>query len=60
MDGCARKECLGFVDLLDLVHGLDGGISLILVGETHEAEATAASGVTVLDDNLSCLVSTGV
>ena len=40
-------------DSLDLVHALDSGISLILVREAHEAEATAASGVTVLDDNLN-------
>mgnify|MGYP007026585683 CR=1 FL=1 len=48
-----------FCDSLDLVHALDSGISLILVREAHEAEATAASGVTILDDNLEFDVSIG-
>jgi hypothetical protein len=44
-------------DSLNLVHALDGGISLILIREAHEAKATAATGIAVLDDNLKSAMS---
>jgi hypothetical protein len=35
-----------------VVHVCDGGVSLGVLGEANKAETTAATGVTVLDDNL--------
>lgn len=37
---------------LNVIHRLDRGISLRVLGETNEAEATAATSVAVLDDDL--------
>jgi hypothetical protein len=41
--------------LLNVVHVRDRGIGLGVLSETNEAEATAATGVAVLDDNLGLL-----
>lgn len=43
---------VGRVDLLDVVHGVDGSLRVSLVRVAHEAEATATAGVAILDDNL--------
>ena len=40
------------VRLLNIVHVCDGGIGLRVLGETDKAETTAATGITVLDDDL--------
>jgi hypothetical protein len=42
--------------LLNVIHVCDRGISLRVLSETNEAEATAAAGVAVLDDDLRLLV----
>ena len=42
--------------LLDVIHLVDGSISLGVLAEANETEATAAAGVTVLDDDLGALV----
>ena len=39
-----------------LVHVGDGGVSLRVLGEANKAETTAATGITVLDDDLRLLV----
>lgn len=39
-------------DLLDVVHGLDGLLGILLVAVTDETESTAPASVTVLDDHL--------
>jgi len=38
--------------LLHVVHVSNSGIGLGVLGEANKAETTAATGVTVLDDNL--------
>ena len=43
--------CL-LLDPLDVVHRIDGSLGLLLAGESNESEATAATGVTILNDNL--------
>lgn len=40
------------VRLLEVVHGVHGGISLGIASETDEAKATATVGIAVLDDGL--------
>lgn len=42
--------------LLNVIHVRDSGISLGVLSEAHEAEATATTGVAVLDDDLRWLV----
>jgi hypothetical protein len=42
--------------LLNVIHVCDRGIGLGVLSETNEAEATAATGVAVLDDDLRLLV----
>lgn len=37
---------------LDVVHGSDRGVSLGVLSEANETKATAASGITVLHNNL--------
>ena len=37
---------------LDVVHGVDSGLGIGLRSVTDESKATAATGVTVLDNNL--------
>jgi hypothetical protein len=39
-------------DILDVVHGLDGSLSIGLLSVADKSETTAAAGVTVLDDDL--------
>jgi hypothetical protein len=41
--------------LLNVIHVRDRGIGLGVLSETNEAEATAATGVAVLDNNLGLL-----
>jgi hypothetical protein len=41
--------------LLDVIHLLDGSISLGILAEANETEATAAAGVTILHDDLRSL-----
>jgi hypothetical protein len=43
------------MSLLNVIHVGDCGISLGVLSETNEAEATAATGVAVLDDDLDWL-----
>ena len=43
---------VGRVHLLDVVHGLDGLLGVILVGVTDETESAAPTSVTVLNHNL--------
>jgi hypothetical protein len=43
------------MSLLNVIHVGDRGISLGVLSETNEAEATAATGVAVLDDDLGWL-----
>lgn len=38
--------------LLDVVHGSDGALRIILVGVAHKSEAAAAACVSILDDDL--------
>lgn len=40
------------LNVLLVGHGIHGGIGIAVVGETNEAKATAAVGVTILHDNL--------
>lgn len=40
------------IDVLDIVHGTDSSIGILLLGVTDETEATAAASITVLDNNL--------
>jgi hypothetical protein len=42
--------------LLDVIHVLDGIVGLGVLAEANETEATAATGVAVLDDDLRVLV----
>jgi hypothetical protein len=39
-------------DLLDVVHGGDSGLGIRVTAIADEAESTAATSVTVLDDDL--------
>lgn len=38
--------------LLDIVHCLDCRVGILFLAEAHEAEATATTGITVLDNDL--------
>lgn len=40
------------MDILDVVHGSNGSISVSILGVTDESEATAAAGIAVLDNDL--------
>jgi hypothetical protein len=51
-----RRRLWGWMRLLNVIHVCDRGISLRVLSETNEAEATAAAGVAVLDDDLRLLV----
>jgi hypothetical protein len=51
MDGC--KTPLAGGDLLDVVHGRDGFLGILLVGEAHETEPPTTAGVAVFDNDLS-------
>ena len=39
-------------DVLDVIHGLDGRIGILLLTISHEAKSAATSGIAVLDHNL--------
>ena len=45
-------EGIGRIDLLNVVHGVDGLLGIVVIGITDEAEASAATSVTVLNDHL--------
>jgi hypothetical protein len=51
--GCGAR------DLLDVVHGGNGLLGILLLEVAHEAEATAPAGVAVLDDDLGGMVRLG-
>jgi hypothetical protein len=55
-----RKWAVSFVYQqicsLDVIHARDGSIGLGVLAEANETEATAATGVAVLDDDLRLLV----
>lgn len=46
----ALKMC----DLLYVVHACDSGICFAVLRKSHEAKATAATSVAVLNDDLIC------
>jgi hypothetical protein len=46
-------------DALDVVHSSNGSVGTSLLGEAHEAEATATTGVAIFDDDLGWAVSAG-
>ena len=50
--GEVDRVAWSFCCLLDVVHRGDSFLSIILVGVTDEAEATASTCVTILDDHL--------
>ena len=53
LESCVQEERgQAGLHLLDVVHGLDGLLGIILVGVTDEAESTAPTSVTVLNHNL--------
>ena len=39
-------------DLLDVVHGLNGIVGILILTIADKPEATTTTGITVLDDNL--------
>lgn len=45
------------LNILSIVHGLNSSICILVLAVTNEAEATAAAGVPVLDNNLWSLTS---
>lgn len=47
VEGVQKRICL-----LNIVHVCDSGIGLTVLGETDKAETTAATGITVLHDDL--------
>ncbi len=50
--GVERRAVVAGGDLLDVVHGRDGLLRVILIGVSHEAETPTPAGVAILDDNL--------
>lgn len=48
------------MNILNVVHGVDGSISISLLSITDESEATAATGVTILDDDLQNINVSGI
>ena len=51
-----RRGACDWTCLLHVVHACNGGISLRVLGKANETEATAATGIAVLDDDLRMLV----
>jgi hypothetical protein len=46
-----------WIDLLNVVHGVDSSIGASIVGEANETESTAATSVAILDHDLRGEVS---
>lgn len=38
--------------LLDVIHCIDSSVGILFLAVAHEAEATATTGLTILDNNL--------
>lgn len=51
-----RRDAFDWRCLLHVVHARNGGISLRVLSEANETEATTATGVAILDDDLRMLV----
>lgn len=55
-----RQDVGCVINLLDVVHLLDRIVGGLFVGEADEAEATATTGVAVLNNNLYTILSEGL